>query len=190
MSMARPTQDQCKAWLDGIRTVKHWPKHGVMFKDITPLFQNPAYFKSMIDTLRQRYEPMKPDVIAGIDARGFMLGAALAQAMGLGFVPIRKAGKLPFETISEDYTLEYGQASIEIHIDALNAGDKVLLVDDLMATGGTMLAAVRLIKRLKAEVLEACTIVDLRDLGGSALLRGEAVSVFSLLAIDSGDDTH
>jgi adenine phosphoribosyltransferase len=119
-----------------------------------------------------------------------MLGAALAQAMGLGFVPIRKAGKLPFETISEDYTLEYGQASIEIHIDALNAGDKVLLVDDLMATGGTMLAAVRLIKRLKAEVLEACTIVDLRDLGGSALLRGEAVSVFSLLAIDSGDDTH
>jgi len=103
-----------------------------MFKDITPLFQNPAYFKSMIDTLRQRYEPMKPDVIAGIDARGFMLGAALAQAMGLGFVPIRKAGKLPFETISEDYTLEYGQASIEIHIDALNAGDKVLLVDDLI----------------------------------------------------------
>jgi adenine phosphoribosyltransferase len=161
-----------------------------MFKDITPLFQNPAYFKSMIDTLRQRYEPMKPDVIAGIDARGFMLGAALAQAMGLGFVPIRKAGKLPFETIKEDYALEYGQASIEIHIDALKAGDKVLLVDDLMATGGTMLAAVRLIKRLKAEVLEACAIIDLRDLGGSALLRNEAVRVFSLLAIDSGDDTH
>lgn len=190
MAIAPRNEFEAKAWLDGIRTIENWPKPGVMFKDITPLFQNPSHFKSMIDALKQRYEPMKPDVIAGIDARGFMLGAALAQAMGLGFVPIRKAGKLPFKTIKEDYALEYGQASIEIHIDALRAGDKVLLVDDLMATGGTMLAAVRLIKRLKAEVLEACTIVDLRDLGGSALLRGEAVSVFSLLAIDSGDDTH
>jgi adenine phosphoribosyltransferase len=190
VAIAPRTEFEAKAWLDGIRTIENWPKPGVMFKDITPLFQHPLYFKNMIDALRHRYAPIKPDVIAGIDARGFMLGAALAHAMGLGFVPIRKAGKLPFDTLREDYALEYGQASLEIHIDAFKSGDKVLLVDDLIATGGTMLAAVRLIERLSAEVLEACAIIDLRDLGGSARLRERQVSVYSLLAIDSGDDAH
>ena len=171
MSMARPTQDQCKAWLDGIRTVKHWPKHGVMFKDITPLFQNPAYFKSMIDTLRQRYEPMKPDVIAGIDARGFMLGAALAQAMGLGFVPIRKKGKLPHDKVSIAYSLEYGVDEMEVHKDAIQPGQSVILIDDLIATGGTAEAATNLISSLGGEVIECCFIVDLPDLGGYILER-------------------
>ena len=154
-----------------IRTVPNWPSKGVMFRDITPLLQNPKAFRLLIDLLVHRYMDQRIDVIAGIDARGFIIGSVLAYELNRGFVPIRKKGKLPFNTIGEEYELEYGSASVEIHQDACQPGDRVLVVDDLVATGGTMMAGVKLLKRLGAEVVECVAIVDLPELGGSQLLR-------------------
>ena len=163
-----------------IRTVPNWPEQGVMFRDITPLLQDPKTFRVLIDTFVHRYMGSGVEVIAGIDARGFILGAVLAYELNLGFVPIRKKGKLPFDTIAEQYELEYGSATVEIHADAVTKGQRVVLVDDLVATGGTMMAGVRLLERLGAIVQECASIVDLPELGGSALVRKSNIPLFTV----------
>ncbi len=166
-----------------IRTVPNWPAPGVQFRDITPLLQDPKVFRVMVDAFVHRYmDPgMRPDVVAGLDARGFILGAVIAYELAVGFVPIRKKGKLPFTTVEETYELEYGSATVELHTDAVKPGDRVLLVDDLIATGGTMLAGKKLLEKLGAEVMQGAAIVDLPELGGSAKLRESGLALFTLL---------
>jgi adenine phosphoribosyltransferase len=163
-----------------IRTVPHYPKQGVMFRDITTLLKDPKGFKLTINDLTSRYQDQPIDIVAGIEARGFILGAALAFQLGLGFIPLRKRGKLPAQTIGQDYSLEYGTDRIEIHVDALLPGQKVLLVDDLLATGGTARAACKLIQLAGGEVKECCFVIDLPDLGGKTLLEQSGYKVFSL----------
>ena len=163
-----------------IRTVPDWPQPGVNFRDITPLLQNSAAFRKLIDSFVHRYQEMDLDAIAAIDARGFIVGAPLAYELGCSFVPVRKKGKLPFRTISETYTLEYGEAEVELHSDAFQQGDRILIVDDLVATGGTMLAAAKLITRSGGQVVETATIVDLPDLGGSRRIQEAGYSVFAV----------
>lgn len=163
-----------------IRTVPDWPQQGVMFRDITPLLQDPKTFRVLVDIFVHRYMDQKLDVVAGVDARGFILGAVVAYELNLGFVPVRKKGKLPFDTIAEEYELEYGSATVELHADACKAGDRVLLIDDLVATGGTMIAAANLLKRIGANVVEAAAIVDLPELGGSSLVRQQGVELFTV----------
>ena len=168
-----------------IRTIPNWPKEGIMFRDITTLLQDPEGLKLTIDALCERYSAFqgdkKIDVICGIEARGFILGAAMAYKMGLGFVPIRKKGKLPGKTYSQDYQLEYGVDTIEIHTDSISEGMNVLLVDDLLATGGTALGAYELIKKSKGRVVEACFIVDLPDLKGGEKLNEAGVPWHALV---------
>lgn len=164
-----------------IRTVPDWPAPGVQFRDITPLLQNPRVFRVLVDQFVHRYFDARPDVIAGIDARGFILGAVLAYELNIGFVPIRKKGKLPFDTVEESYALEYGNATVELHTDAVRPGDRVVLIDDLIATGGTMLAGMRLLERLGAVVVEGAAIVDLPELGGSDRLRAAGLPVHALV---------
>ncbi|WP_373975337.1 adenine phosphoribosyltransferase [Chitinibacter sp. SCUT-21] len=163
-----------------IRTVPNWPQPGVMFRDITPLLQDPRTFRLLVDVFVHRYMGQKLDVIAGVDARGFILGSVVAYELNLGFVPVRKKGKLPFDTIAEEYELEYGSATVELHADACKAGDRVLLIDDLVATGGTLMAAANLLKRLGANVVEAAAIVDLPELGGSQLIRQNGIDLFTV----------
>ncbi len=163
-----------------IRTVPDWPQPGVNFRDITPLLQNSAAFRKLVDSFVHRYQEMDIDAVAAIDARGFIVGAPLAYELSCSFVPVRKKGKLPFRTISETYTLEYGEAEVELHSDAFKAGDRILIVDDLIATGGTMLAAAKLISRSGGQVVETATIVDLPDLGGSARIREAGYGVFAV----------
>jgi adenine phosphoribosyltransferase len=163
-----------------IRTVPHYPKQGIQFRDITTLLKDPVAFRATIDELAQRYKDVKLDKIAGIEARGFIFGAALAYALGKGFVPIRKKGKLPAETIGHDYALEYGTDRIEIHTDAIAKGEKVLLVDDLIATGGTADAACLLIEKMGGKIVECCFIIDLPDIGGRARLEKHGHKVFAL----------
>lgn len=163
-----------------IRTVPHYPKQGVMFRDITTLLQDPVGFRITINELVNRYTAAKIDRIAGIEARGFIIGAALAYQLGLGFVPIRKKGKLPAETVGHDYDLEYGTDRIEMHVDAVNKGDRVLLVDDLIATGGTAEAACKLIASMGGEIHECCFVIDLPDLGGRRRLEESGHQVFAL----------
>ncbi len=167
-----------------VRTVPDWPAPGVQFRDITPLLQDGQLLREVVDRLASRYRDpgLLPDRVAGLDARGFIVGAALAYALGLGFVPIRKQGKLPFRTIAETYELEYGSATLELHADAVAPGERVLLVDDLIATGGTMMAGKRLLERLGAEVVEATAIVDLPELGGSDRLRAAGLPVHCLMS--------
>ena len=166
-----------------IRTVPDWPAPGVQFRDITPLLQNPKVFRVLTDAFVHRYmEPgRRPDVVAGLDARGFILGAVVAHELNVGFVPIRKKGKLPFTTVEETYELEYGSATVELHTDAVTAGQKVLLMDDLIATGGTMMAGKKLLEKLGAIVIEGAAIVDLPELGGSQALRAAGLSLFTLI---------
>ncbi len=163
-----------------IRTVPNYPKQGIMFRDITTLLKDPAGFKATIDELVARYKDQKIDKIAGIESRGFILGAPLAYALNVGFVPIRKKGKLPAETIGHDYALEYGTDRIEIHTDAIEKGEKVLLVDDLIATGGTAEAACMLIEKMGGKIVECCFIIDLPDIGGHARLEQHGHKVFAL----------
>jgi adenine phosphoribosyltransferase len=165
-----------------IRTVPNWPVKGVMFRDITTLIQNPEAFKAACDALYDRYRDMNLDKIVGIDARGFIFGAVLAYKLGIGFIPVRKKEKLPFDTISETYSLEYGEDTVEMHVDAIKKGEKVVIVDDLIATGGTMYAATRLVEKLGGEVVECTFIIDLPDLKGKDKLNG--YKVFSLVAFD------
>ncbi|MBX7058475.1 MAG: adenine phosphoribosyltransferase [Leptospirales bacterium] len=164
-----------------VRTVPDWPSPGIMFRDITPLFQHPKGLRSMMDAFVNRYFDMRAEVIAGLDARGFMLGVTIAYELNIGFVPIRKKGKLPWKSISEDYDLEYGKATVEVHEDAIEKGQRVVLFDDLIATGGTMLAGARLLRRLGGEILEAAAIVDLPELGGSARIREAGIPVHHLI---------
>ena len=158
-----------------IRTIPHWPKKGIMFRDITTLIKDPEGLKETIDLLYERYKDKKIDKVIGIESRGFIFGAPLAYLLGTGFVPVRKPGKLPAECVSEEYTLEYGTDKIEIHKDAIEKDDRILIVDDLLATGGTMSAARNLIKKLGGKVVECAFIVDLIDLKGRDKLVGEHI---------------
>lgn len=163
-----------------IRTIPHYPKQGVMFRDITTLLKDPIGFRVTVNELVNRYTGAKIDKIAGIEARGFIIGAALAFQLGVGFVPIRKKGKLPAETVGHDYDLEYGADRIEMHVDAVSKGDHVLLVDDLIATGGTAEAALKLIEKMGGKVIECCLVIDLPDLGGRRRLEKHGHKVFAL----------
>lgn len=166
-----------------IRTVADWPAPGVQFRDITPLLQDPQVFRVLIDAFVHRYmDPaLRPTVVAGLDARGFIIGSVLAYELAVGFVPIRKKGKLPFTTVAETYELEYGSATVELHTDAVKPGDRVVLIDDLIATGGTMMAGRKLLEKLGAEVIEGAAIVDLPELGGSAKLRASGLKLHTLV---------
>lgn len=165
-----------------IRVVPDWPEPGVLFRDITPLLRDGAAFRALIDAFAERYATENIDAIAGVDARGFIIGAALAYRLGCGFIPVRKAGKLPFTTMCESYALEYGEATVEVHTDAAEAGEHVLLIDDLLATGGTLIAAARLMHRLGARIVEAAVVIDLPALGGSARLQAAGIPWFALLS--------
>ena len=166
-----------------IRTVPDWPVPGVQFRDITPLLQNPKVFRVLIDAFVHRYmdSALRPDVVAGLDARGFIVGSVVAYELNLGFVKKKKKGKLPFTTVEETYELEYGSATVELHADAVKPGDRVLLIDDLIATGGTMMAGRKLLERLGASVIEGAAIVDLPELGGSQRLKDSGLPLFTLL---------
>ena len=163
-----------------IRTIQNYPIDGVMFRDITSLFKDPEGLREAINLFEERYKDMQIDKIAAIESRGFLIGAPLAYLLNVGLVLIRKPGKLPAETIKQDYKLEYGSDQIEIHIDAIKEGERVLIVDDLIATGGTVEAAVKLVQKMKGEVLECCFIIDLPDIGGSRKLESMGQNVFSL----------
>jgi adenine phosphoribosyltransferase len=163
-----------------IRTVPHYPKQGVMYRDITTLLKDPVGFRITINELVNRYTGAKIDMVAAVEARGFIIGAALAFQLGVGFVPIRKKGKLPAETIGYDYDLEYGTDRIEMHVDAVSKGDCVLLVDDLIATGGTAEAACKLVESMGGKIVECCFVVDLPDLGGRKRLEENGQKVFAL----------
>lgn len=163
-----------------IRTVPHYPKQGVMFRDITTLLKDPIGFRVTISELVSRYAGSKVDKVAAIESRGFIIGAPLAFELGVGFVPIRKRGKLPAPTVGHDYELEYGTDRIEIHVDAIEKGDRVLLVDDLIATGGTAEAAVKLIESMGGTIIECCFVIDLPELGGTGRLIAHGKKVFSL----------
>lgn len=177
---AMPSPAQNQDFRDRIRTVPDWPQPGIQFRDITPLLQDPQVFQALVDSFAERYRDTGLDYVAGIDARGFILGAALAYRLQLGFIPVRKKGKLPFDTLHEDYALEYGTAALEIHCDACQPGQRVLLIDDLVATGGTLLAAARLLERLGARVVEAAAIIDLPELGGSRLVRDAGIPLHTV----------
>jgi adenine phosphoribosyltransferase len=163
-----------------IRTIPHYPHQGIMFRDITTLLKDPIGLRSTIDQIAKRYKGQPISKVAGIESRGFIVGAPVAYLLGVGFVPIRKKGKLPADTIGHDYELEYGADRIEIHTDAISPGERVLLVDDLIATGGTAEAAAALIAKIGAEVVECCFIVDLPDVGGRKRLEKLGLKVFAL----------
>ncbi len=167
-----------------IRTIPDYPKPGIMFRDVTTLLADARGFRRAIDELVQPLAGAKIDKVAGIEARGFILGGAIAHQLSVGFIPIRKKGKLPYKTIGERYALEYGADEIEIHIDAVAPGEKVLLVDDLIATGGTATAAIRLLERAGGKVVLCSFVVDLPDLGGAAKLRAIGKEVVALVAFE------
>lgn len=167
-----------------IRTIPHYPRHGIQFRDITTLLKDPVGFRIAIDELTTRYAGQKIDKIAAIESRGFIVGAPLAYKLGVGLVPIRKPGKLPAETIGHDYQLEYGADRVEIHTDAIARGEKVLLIDDLIATGGTAEAACALIEKLGGHVVECAFLVDLPEVGGRVRLEQQGRKVFALCAFE------
>src|SRR5512135_3293078 len=167
-----------------IRSIPDYPKPGIMFRDITTLLGNPRAFRRAVDELVQPWAGGKIDKVAGIEARGFILGGAVAHQVSAGFVPIRKKGKLPHTTVRIAYSLEYGLDEMEIHEDAVTKGERVIVVDDLIATGGTAEGAVKLLRRMGAEILAACFIIDLPDLGGAAKLRALDVPVRTLMTFD------
>ena len=169
---------------DAVRTIPDYPKPGIMFRDITTLLGNARAFRRTVDELVQPWAGSKIDKIAGIEARGFILGGAVAHQVSAGFVPIRKKGKLPHKRVSMTYALEYGEDVIEMHADALVSGERVVLVDDLIATGGTAEAAVKLLRQLGAEVRAACFVIDLPELGGAKKLRALGVPVRTLIAFE------
>lgn len=162
-----------------IRTVKDFPKPDILFRDITSLIADPVGLRLCVDDFVARYKEVAFDLVVGIDSRGFIFGGALAYTLGKGFVPIRKQGKLPAETVSETYELEYGTDTLEIHKDAIEAGRRTLVIDDLIATGGTALAAINLVRRLGGEVVEFAAVVDLPDLGGSRKITQAGVNCYS-----------
>ena len=163
-----------------IRTIPDYPKPGILFRDITTLFKDREGLRLTIDRLVERYQSMRIDKVAGIEARGFIIGAPLAHQLGVGFVPVRKKGKLPAETIGHDYELEYGVDRVEMHVDAIAEGERVLVADDLIATGGTAEAAVKLVQKMGGVVVECCFVIDLPDLGGRRRLERQDHKVFAL----------
>jgi adenine phosphoribosyltransferase len=170
--------------LSSIRTISDYPKPGIQFRDITTLLGNARAFRRTVDELVHPYAGAKIDKIAGIEARGFILGGAIAHQLSAGFIPIRKKGKLPHETVRVAYSLEYGLDEMEMHKDAVTVGEKVILVDDLIATGGTAEGAVRLLRQMGAEIVAACFVIDLPDLGGRAKLEALGVDVRCLVAYE------
>lgn len=169
---------------DYVRTIVDYPKPGIMFRDITTLLSDPKGFREAVDALVQLHEGARFDVVAGIEARGFILGGAVAHQLGLGFVPVRKKGKLPWTTHAQEYDLEYGTDTVEIHTDAILEGQKVLLIDDLIATGGTAEAAVKLFTRAGGNVVAASFVIELPALGGRERLEAMDIEVLSLCAFD------
>jgi adenine phosphoribosyltransferase len=167
-----------------IRTIPDYPKRGIMFRDVTTLFGDAQGFKAAIGQMAEPYRTQPVDAVAGIEARGFILGGAIADRLGCGFIPIRKKGKLPWKTIGQEYSLEYGVDVIEIHEDALEAGQRILIVDDLIATGGTAEAAVKLVRRSGGSIVGATFIIDLPELGGSKLLKSHDIDCHSLVAFE------
>jgi adenine phosphoribosyltransferase len=167
-----------------IRTIPDYPKPGIMFRDITTLLGNASAFRRAIDELVQPFAGTKVDKVAGMEARGFILGGAVAHQLSIGFIPIRKKGKLPYKKVTIGYSLEYGIDEMEMHEDALVAGEKVILVDDLIATGGTAEGAVKLLQKLGAEVVAACFIIDLPELGGTKKIEALGVPVHTLIAFE------
>jgi adenine phosphoribosyltransferase len=164
-----------------IRSIPDYPKPGIIFRDITTLLGNAVAFRQAVDELVAPYKALGIDKVAGIEARGFILGGALAHQLGAGFVPIRKKGKLPHQTVRMAYSLEYGTDEMEIHVDALKPGEKVILTDDLIATGGTAEGAVKLIRQLGAEIVSACFVIDLPEIGGRKKLEALGVEVRTLV---------
>jgi len=169
---------------DLIRSIPDYPKPGILFRDITPLLGDPRGFRDTIDALAARYQESRIARVAGIEARGFIIGGALARQLGCGFVPIRKRGKLPALCVGQDYELEYGTDRLEMHADAVHPGDQVLVADDLIATGGTADAAVRLVEQVGGVVVECCFVIDLPDLGGRARIERLGKRVHSLLEFE------
>lgn len=167
-----------------VRTLPDYPKPGIMFRDVTTLFADAQGFKATVARLCEPYRTEPVDAVAGIEARGFILGGAVADRLGCGFIPVRKKGKLPFRTISEDYQLEYGQDTIEVHEDAIRTGERILIVDDLVATGGTADAAVNLIRRAGGEVVGAAFVIDLPELGGRKKLEANKVACHILMEFE------
>ncbi len=169
---------------DLVRTIPDYPKPGIMFRDVTTLFGDAQGFKAAIARMADPFLMQPVDAVAGIEARGFILGGAIADRLGCGFIPIRKKGKLPWKTIGQEYTLEYGVDIIEIHEDAIKDGERILIVDDLIATGGTAEAAVKIIKRTGGQIVGAAFVIDLPELGGSQLLIQQGVECHSVMAFD------
>jgi adenine phosphoribosyltransferase len=167
-----------------IRTIPDYPKRGILFRDITTLIADPAGLRAAVDGLVWPFLTAGIDHVVGIEARGFILGGAVAHELGRGFVPIRKKGKLPHKTIGQDYSLEYGVDTIEIHADAIRKGERILLIDDLIATGGTAEAAIELIRRSGGEIVAAAFVIDLPDLGGADRLRAKDVKVHTLVGFE------
>lgn len=169
---------------DYIRTIPDFPHEGIMFRDVTTLFADPRGFRMAVDQMLHPYAGVKIDKVVGLEARGFILGGAIAHQLSVGFVPIRKKGKLPGATISQAYTLEYGEAIVELHDDAILPGEKILLVDDLLATGGTAEAGIKLVERVGGEIISCSFVIDLPDLGGRARLEGMGMDVQALCAFE------
>ena len=171
---------------DYIRTIPDFPHEGIMFRDVTTLFADPRGFRMAVDQLLHPYAGARIDKVVGLEARGFILGGAVAHQLSVGFVPVRKAGKLPGKVISQAYELEYGSAEVELHDDAIAAGEKVLVVDDLLATGGTAEAGIKLIERLGGEIVSCAFIVDLPELGGRRKLEAMGMDVHTICEFDGG----
>ncbi len=184
MKPAVTKADLSKTVRDYIRTIVNFPHEGILFRDVTTLFADPRGFRMCIDQLLAPYAGTRIDKVVGLEARGFILGGAVAHQLSTGFVPIRKKGKLPGQTISQAYSLEYGEAVVELHEDAIQPGERVLLVDDLLATGGTAEAGIKLVERLGAVILGCAFVVDLPDLGGRARLEALGLDVHALCAFD------
>ncbi|MDH2894902.1 MULTISPECIES: adenine phosphoribosyltransferase [Rahnella] len=178
------TAQQLQFIKDSIKTIPDYPKPGILFRDVTSLLEDPKAYAASIQLLADRYRDAGVTKVVGTEARGFLFGAPVALALGVGFVPVRKPGKLPRETISETYDLEYGTDSLEIHTDAILPGEKILVIDDLLATGGTIEATAKLIRRLGGEVTDAAFIINLPELGGEKRLNDANITCYSLVCFD------
>lgn len=178
------TAQQLQFIKDSIKTMPDYPKPGILFRDVTSLLEDPKAYAASIQLLADRYRDAGVTKVVGTEARGFLFGAPVALVLGVGFVPVRKPGKLPRETISETYDLEYGTDSLEIHVDAIQPGEKILVIDDLLATGGTIEATAKLIRRLGGEVTDAAFIINLPELGGEKRLNDLSINCYSLVSFD------
>ena len=167
-----------------VRTIPDHPKPGILFRDVTTLFADAQGFKAAIARLAEPYRTEPVDAVAGIEARGFILGGAVADRLGCGFIPVRKQGKLPYETVGQEYELEYGTDTIEVHKDAIMPGERILVVDDLIATGGTAEAAIKLVRKLNGVVVGAAFIIDLPDIGGRSRLEADGIDCHILMEFE------